>query len=667
MIVAPSISLEGLQTEGRNPKTSNIDRVTTLELCHIINKEDATVIPAVERCLSVIAEAIDAIEPKIRKGGRLVYVGAGTSGRLGVLDASEIPPTFSAPSEQFVALIAGGDVALRHAQEGAEDDTTQAKADLEILNLDPDLDSVIGIAASGRTPYVLSCLSFAKARGCTTIGVACSYPSEMSSCETVDYMISAVTGPEIVTGSTRLKAGTATKMVLNMLSTGLMIKVGKTYGNMMVDLKATNKKLLQRSRNIVRTICGISSPGSDEEIDALLRTCNGSVKLAVATILLQTSVSDAAAHLKGSDNVLAAALSNIKSSLTGIIENGREHGQEYALCVDVGGSKCAAVLLGKNGEEGKGEASGCNVSSTPIEDMVASISAAIQQAVDSCSSTQGNPFISVNFKAIWIGLAGYDRPSIAETVNIALNRLFDRPVGKGLKISTDVDLLVAPLANEPQLDSAIVLVAGTGSVAMSYRRDEDQFHRTGRCGGWGHLLGDDGSGYAIGRAGLTVALGEIDEYNLSRQKHGAPLQKFDPLTEEILEYFDLDTKSGAKVDLLSQILSCNPSNNNQEATVKKRIASVARIVLDMSSSSKKANDIVQAGSHSLLQILKRLIQSQDLDPSKSALCLSGGLMQSEKYIQILQSNLKSVDINFSCIRRIKFPALDGARYLLRDT
>lgn len=156
--------------------------------------------------------------------------------RLGVLDASEIPPTFSASSEQFVALIAGGDVALRHAQEGAEDDVEAATRDLKALDLNPDLDSLIGIAASGRTPYVLSCLAFAKSLGCTTLGIACCDPSAMSSSGNVDHMISVVTGPEVVTGSTRMKAGTATKLVLNMLSTGVMIRVGKTYGNMVNEL-----------------------------------------------------------------------------------------------------------------------------------------------------------------------------------------------------------------------------------------------------------------------------------------------------------------------------------------------------------------------------------------------------------------------------------------------
>jgi N-acetylmuramic acid 6-phosphate etherase len=309
---------------------------------------------------------------------RCVRIQANGTQRLGVLDASEIPPTYSVSSEQFVALIAGGDVALRHAQEGAEDDIILARDDLKALNLNPDLDSLIGIAASGRTPYVLSCLEFAKSLGCITIGVACCNPSAMSSSGHLDQMISVVTGPEVVTGSTRMKAGTATKLILNMISTGLMIKVGKTYGNMvkslklgrgvpkltfsqMIDLKATNKKLQQRSRNIIRAMCGPSSPNSDNELDHILETCHGSVKLAVATILLQTSVQEAAKRLEEAHGVLAKGLKNKKTISPTLAETTDGVIEKFVLCVDGGGSKCAAVLLGPNGEEGSGEAGECNV------------------------------------------------------------------------------------------------------------------------------------------------------------------------------------------------------------------------------------------------------------------------------------------------------------------
>jgi N-acetylmuramic acid 6-phosphate etherase len=231
-------NLANLQTEGVNPRTVNIDRISTLEMCTIINADDHKVSESVTPCLPAIAGAIDGLALRVRRGGRVIYVGAGTSGRLGVLDASEIPPTFAAPREQFVGLIAGGDAAIRQAQEGAEDDDHAGEEDMRNLNLNPELDSIIGIASSGRTPYVLGCLAFGKNLGCLTIGVVCAEPSAIGLSGNVDFLIAPVPGPEVVTGSTRLKAGTATKLVLNMLSTGTMIRTGKTYGNMVWALLA---------------------------------------------------------------------------------------------------------------------------------------------------------------------------------------------------------------------------------------------------------------------------------------------------------------------------------------------------------------------------------------------------------------------------------------------
>lgn len=225
-------SLVNLQTEGVNPRTVNIDRIPTLEMCAVINADDHRVSESVTPCLPVIAGAIDELALRVRQGGRVIYVGAGTSGRLGILDASEIPPTFAASREQFVGLIAGGDAAIRQAQEGAEDNEIAGQDDMKALKLNPEIDSIIGIASSGRTPYVLGCLAFGKSIGCLTIGVACAEPSAMGASGNVDFLIAPLPGPEVVTGSTRLKAGTATKLVLNMLSTGTMIRTGKTYGNM---------------------------------------------------------------------------------------------------------------------------------------------------------------------------------------------------------------------------------------------------------------------------------------------------------------------------------------------------------------------------------------------------------------------------------------------------
>ncbi len=265
-------------TEARNPATMDIDTLPTLEMVRLISAEDAHVAPAVAAELPAIARAIDAITARMRKGGRLIYVGAGTSGRLGVLDASECPPTFSTPPEQVMGIIAGGSYALTHAIEGVEDD--QEAGMREIITLDvTERDSVVGIAASGRTPYVLGGMAEARCRGALVLSLACAHPSPMA--EAADIAIAPVVGPEVITGSTRLKAGTAQKLVLNMLSTGVMIRLGKTYGNLMVDVQPTNRKLQARARRIVAEACGVT----DAEAETLLRACDGQVKAAIVAHL----------------------------------------------------------------------------------------------------------------------------------------------------------------------------------------------------------------------------------------------------------------------------------------------------------------------------------------------------------------------------------------------
>lgn len=322
-----AVDISSLQTEERNPRTADIDSLPTTEVVSRMHHEDIIAAQAVEPCIPVISQAIDSISPKVRRGGRVIYMGAGTSGRLGVLDASEIPPTYSAPSTQFVGLIAGGDYAIRNPIEGAEDIPEKGKEALEELCLDPELDTVIGIASSGRTPYVLGGLAYAKSVGCVTGGIACASPSEMETSGNVDYMITPITGPEVVTGSTRMKAGTATKMVLNMISTGVMIRIGKTCGNLMVDVKVSNLKLRARSRRILRTICGdtfyvvkddktVSSspqpvpndPTGDHIIDRTIAACGESVKLAIVVSKSGLTPAEAKLELETADGVLDRVL-----------------------------------------------------------------------------------------------------------------------------------------------------------------------------------------------------------------------------------------------------------------------------------------------------------------------------------------------------------------------
>lgn len=288
-------------TEARNPATAEIDALTTLEMVRIIHAEDGRVAEALGAQLPVIAAAIDAIAGRMRAGGRLIYVGAGTSGRLGVLDASECPPTFNTLPGQVVGIIAGGRRALTDAVEGAEDDTAAGQADLRALGLNGQ-DCVVGIAASGQTPYVLAALAAARAAGALTISIACNHPSPMA--EAADIAIPLIVGPEVITGSTRLKAGTAQKMALNMLSTGVMVRLGKTLGNLMVDVQTTNQKLRARAQRIVASACGITPA----DAAALLDACAGETKVAIVCQLAGVAPDEARRRLAAADGVVRAAL-----------------------------------------------------------------------------------------------------------------------------------------------------------------------------------------------------------------------------------------------------------------------------------------------------------------------------------------------------------------------
>ncbi|MEU0738214.1 N-acetylmuramic acid 6-phosphate etherase [Streptomyces sp. NPDC006134] len=293
--------LEHLATEAFRPELSGIDRLPTLEIARLMNGEDATVPAAVAARLPEIAAAIDAVAARMARGGRLVYAGAGTAGRLGVLDASECPPTFNTAPGQVTGLIAGGPEAMVTPVEGAEDSRELARADLDALALTPD-DTVVGVSASGRTPYAVGAVEHARALGALTIGLACNAGSALAAA--AEHGIEVVTGPELITGSTRLKAGTAQKLVLNMISTITMIRLGKTYGNLMVDVRASNDKLRARSRRIVALATG----AGDEEIERALAAADGEVKHAILILLADVDGPSAARLLEDSGGRLRAAL-----------------------------------------------------------------------------------------------------------------------------------------------------------------------------------------------------------------------------------------------------------------------------------------------------------------------------------------------------------------------
>lgn len=299
------LDLTKLTTETRNEKTMNLDSMTPLEIATIMNEEDNKVVAAVHEVLPQVATVIEWCTDSLRKGGRIIYMGAGTSGRLGLLDAVECPPTFGTSPDTVVGLIAGGNDAFIKAVEGAEDSETLGREDLVTLNLNRN-DVVIGIAASGRTPYVISGLIYAREIGCKTAVLACNKNSEVSKYS--DIAIEPIPGPEVLTGSTRLKSGTAQKMILNMISTGSMVGIGKVYQNLMVDVMQTNEKLNSRAVNII-----IAATGCNHELAKdMLEMADGSVKLAITMILLQCTKDQAIERLDHSNGHIRHALKSSK-------------------------------------------------------------------------------------------------------------------------------------------------------------------------------------------------------------------------------------------------------------------------------------------------------------------------------------------------------------------
>lgn len=295
------MNLSSLTTEQRNERSRNIDQLSTKEILKTMNEEDRTVADAVKQAIPQIEKSTEMIYESLKNDGKLFYIGAGTSGRLGVIDAAECPPTFRTHPEMVKGIMAGGKDAMFTAVEGVEDDPVAGAKDLEEANFSPN-DIVVGIAASGRTPYVIGALKYAKTIGGKTIALTCNKDSELS--KAADYAIEVIVGPEVLTGSTRLKAATAHKMILNMITTTTMIKLGKVYENLMVDLNASNYKLKERARNIVATITGVSR----EKADRVLKEAEEDVKAAIVMIEANVSLKKSRKLLKDCDGFVRKAI-----------------------------------------------------------------------------------------------------------------------------------------------------------------------------------------------------------------------------------------------------------------------------------------------------------------------------------------------------------------------
>ncbi|QEL14540.1 N-acetylmuramic acid 6-phosphate etherase [Limnoglobus roseus] len=473
--------LDHLQTEARNPASERLDELTSVEIVELMNREDATLAVAVATQKQAIAQAIDAIADRLGKGGRLIYCGAGTSGRLGVLDASECPPTFQTDPSQVVGLIAGGRGAMFQAVEGAEDSPEQGEADLVQLNLTAN-DVVCGIASSGRTPYVIGAVRHARSVGAFTLAVVCTTPSELG--PEVDLPIAPVVGAEVLTGSTRLKAGTVTKMVLNMLTTGAMVRLGKAFGNLMVDLKATNRKLVARSNRIVRSVTGLD----EAAVDGLLKASSGEVKTAIVAHLANVPPAEARQKLHTAGRRIRLAVgSSLKTTAT--VE--RPLRSDLVLGIDGGGTNTRTLLANAATGEilGRAEGGPSNIQSVGVETALK----ALDDSIDQAFRTANLPRAKVG--AICLGLAGVDRQEGLDIIHSWANR---SAVSETVRVSNDATLLLA--AGTPD-GWGLAVIAGTGSIAFVQTPDG----KVGRCGGWGYTLGDEGSAYVIAHRALRAA------------------------------------------------------------------------------------------------------------------------------------------------------------------
>lgn len=636
--------LEKLTTESRNPASEAIDSLSAVEIVRLMNAEDAGVASAVALESDRIAQAIDVIADRLRNGGRLIYIGAGTSGRLGVLDAAECPPTFNTRPEMVLGLIAGGPTALTRAVEGAEDHPEFAVTDLDAVGLS-ERDVVVGIASSGRTPYVIGGLRHARGKRAFAIGFSCNPEPELAAI--ADLTIAPVVGPEVVSGSTRLKSGTATKMVLNMLTTGAMVRLGKTYGNLMVDLRATNKKLLERTRRIVMMLTGITV----EAADALLKDAGGELKTAVVMQRRGVSREEACRLLDRSGGHLRLALAE---SATAQQASASPDAQStapdstnirlspspqlsvspssplLALGIDGGGSKTLAWLSRRTVSEdwtivGRGVAGPSNPQAIGFSAALASL----DRAIDAAFRDAGLPVQPVT--AVCAALAGAGRDADRARIE---DWARDRSLTGRLDLVHDALPLLA--AGTPE-GWGVALIAGTGSSAFGRNARGEM----ARAGGWGYLMGDEGSGYAIARQALQAAAQAAD----GRGSETRLLPRFLQLLD-VQQPFELIQKiHGGEID-------------------RAMIATWADVVFDEAARGDEvAVQIVFTAARELAAAVASVCRQLRMDAIPFPLALSGGLLiHQANYRDALERELQQMGLKPAPVQIVAEP-VSGAMLL----
>jgi len=607
--------VDHLITELRNPSSNDLDLLTPSELVLLMCKEDALVPSAIAGQAETIGKVIELTIKNIRAGGRLIYCGAGTSGRLGVLDASECPPTFNVPKGLVIGIIAGGEKALTSAIEGAEDNPQAGRKDLEDLSLNK-LDTVVGIASSGRTPYVMGALQYAKEVGSLTVAFSCNPDAEIN--QAASLCINVITGPEILTGSTRLKAGTATKLVLNMISTGVMVGLGKTFGNLMVDLKATNVKLKARANRIVRQFTLLN----EKEAAHFLEICEGEVKTALVVHQCRIEPEIARIHLEENEGIVRKTIATFVKPSQKVLELD----PELILGVDGGASKTVAILgrLGKKDFTilGRGEAGASN----PRAVGFSAASLAIEVAVGLAFTQAKVPFSKVG--VLVAGVAGAGRDEEKSKMELALKKLANT-----VFITSDAALIL----EEGLLEGwGIAVISGTGSMVLG----KDKQGNLIRSGGWGNILGDEGSGFSVGMEALKL---------LTRIADGRAEDSI--LKDIILKHL--------KINNIEEIVGLLAENKLS----KKVIASIAPLVLQAHCTGEtQATTLLSKEAELLADCVNAVYIQMKLQGESVPLTLAGGMIrQSMEFRELFLNRLESKGIKLAMLTIVHEPGLGGLR------
>ncbi|EXJ77553.1 N-acetylmuramic acid 6-phosphate etherase [Capronia epimyces CBS 606.96] len=659
-------TLDHLLTEAVGQRAQSTDSLSTLELCEAFNWEEAQVAPAVACTLPAIASLIDDLVPRLRSHGRLIYVGAGNSGRVGFMDCSELPATFAADPKQFLAVVAGGPDAIIQAQEGAEDGEMDGVTRLEALQL-TSKDTVIGISASGRTPFVVGALLQALKSDALTVGITNTHPSRISRLG-VTHCISALVGPELVAGSTRLKAGSAAKQILNMISTCSMIRLGKTYQGLMIDVAIKNDKLRARGRRIVRHVAkgaplymvdenGSLSPNTiqlpdslegDAMLDRLIATCGNSVKLASAVAISGLDPDAAQRQLDLMDGHFHRFVESLSLPVQGqaaraetkapVLPNGSVS-QEYFLSIDGGGTNCTVCIATRSQIVARATAGACNFNCVSLEQLLEQVKLAQARALaqmpaeyHSGSLAKAGSMARCRFKftKVWAAIAGLYHAYQLETLTRRLEDLFGVSLEDGsLWITSDSVLPSACIGLDDSVEGGVSVIAGTGSVATAFRkRSNGEVAQVGRTGGWGHLIGDQGSAFDIGKRALQTVLVRLEQ-SQGGDGHGHELTE---LEARILARLDC----GGKGELLSSIL-------HSSKPAKLQIGDVARVVTDLGLREKDPDPdalaILTSAARSLVQLILPLTKPPICDPGESSLVLSGALLNLPGYRKLILDEL----------------------------